>query len=198
MIPSPFNAANGYEVPDVASLILNYRHGRFAVTPSLHYTDGSNYGSPLVWPGYVPQSCSAQPAKTPLTPGASCPGGAIGAIFLPDPYSGKFDNLGAFCSRPQLSLNLQASYDVTPRMTLTVQAVNLYNQCFQRGYAWDNSVTCVYSNLPSNILRRAGNFVKNPPPQLRYPYGTFFNITEVGISSVRQPFGFFADLSIKL
>ena len=51
MIPSPFNAANGYEVPDVASLILNYRHGRFAVTPSLHYVDGSNYGSPLVWPG---------------------------------------------------------------------------------------------------------------------------------------------------
>ncbi len=198
VIPSPFNAANGYEVPDVASLILNYRRGRFAVTPSLHYDDGSNYGSPLVWPGYVPQSCSAQPAKTPLTPGASCPGGAAGAIFLPDPYSGRFDNLGAFVEPAELSANLQASYDVTPRMTLTVQAVNLYNQCFQRGYAWDNSVTCVYSSLPSNILAPSGNFVKNPPPQLRYPYGTFFNVTEVGISAVRQPFGFFADLSIKL
>ncbi len=198
VIPSPFNAANGYEVPDVASLILNYRHGRLAVTPSLHYADGSNYGSPLVWPGYVPQSCSAQPAKTPLTPGVSCPGGAIGAIFLPDPYSGRFDNLGAFVQPAELSANLQASYDLSPRMTLTVQAVNLYNQCFQRGYAWDNSVTCVYSNLPSNILAPSGNFVKNPPPQLRYPYGTFFNVTEVGISSVRQPFGFFADVSIKL
>ncbi len=83
-------------------------------------------------------------------------------------------------------------------MTLTLQAVNLYNQCFQRGYAWDNSVTCVYSSLPSNILAPAGNFRKNPPPQLRYPYGTFFNVTEVGITSVRQPFSFFADLSIKL
>ncbi|MBV8530610.1 MAG: TonB-dependent receptor, partial [Candidatus Eremiobacteraeota bacterium] len=198
VIPSPFNAANGYEVPDVASLILNYRHGRFAVTPSLHYNDGSNYGSPLVWPGYVPQSCSAQPSKTPLTPGVSCPGGAAGAVFLPDPYSGKFDNLGAFVQPAEFSLNLQASYDLTPRMTLTVQAVNLYNQCYQRGYAWDNSVTCVYSNLPSNILAPSGNFVKNPPLQLRYPYGTFFNITEVGISSVSQPFGFFADLSVKL
>ena len=89
VIPSPFNAANGYEVPDVASLILNYRHRKLAVTPSLHYVDGSNYGSPLVWPGYVPQSCSAQPAKTPLTPGVSCPGGSAGAIFLPDPYSGQ-------------------------------------------------------------------------------------------------------------
>ncbi|MFY9719831.1 MAG: TonB-dependent receptor, partial [Candidatus Cybelea sp.] len=198
VIPSPFNAANGYEVPDVASLILNYRHGRFAVTPSLHYADGSNYGSPLVWPGYVPQSCAREPSGTPLTPGRSCAGGSIGAIFLPDPYSGHFDNLGAFIQPAELSLNLQTSYDLSPRATLTVQAVNLYNQCYQRGYAWDNSVTCVYSNLPSNILAPAGNFVKNPPLQLRYPYGTFYNITEVGISSVLQPFGFFADLSLKL
>ncbi len=198
VIPSPFNAANGYEVPDVASLILNYRRGRLDVTPSLHYDDGSNYGSPLVWPGYVPQSCSALPSKTPLTPGASCSGGSIGAVFLPDPYSGHFDNLGAFVQPAELSANLQTSYDITPRMTLTLQAVNLYNRCFQRGYAWDNSATCVYSNLPSNILAPAGNFVKNPPVQLRYPYGTFYNITEVGISSAFQPFGFFADLSIKL
>ncbi len=198
VIPSPFNAANGYEVPDVASVIVNYRHGRFAVTPSVHYVNGSNYGSPLVWPGYVPQSCSKQPAKTPLTPGVSCPGGAIGAIFLPDPYSGRFDNLGAFIQPAQLTLNLQTSYEISPRMTVTFQAVNLYDRCFQRGYAWDNSVTCVYSTLPSNILAPAGNFLKNPPLQLRYPYGTFFNVTEVGISSVSQPFGFFADLSIKL
>ncbi len=198
VIPSPFNASNGYEVPDVASLILNYRHGRFAVTPSLHYIDGSNYGSPLVWPGYVPQSCSKQPAASPNTPGVSCAGGAIGAVFLPDPYSNRFDNLGAFIQPAQLSLNLQTSYDVSPRITVTLQAVNLYDQCFQRGYAWDNSVTCVYSNLPSNILAPAGNFIKKPPVQLRYPYGTFFNITEVGISSVMQPFGFFADVNIKL
>lgn len=198
VIPSPFNAANGYEVPDVASLIVNYRHGRLALTPSLHYDDGSNYGSPLVWPGYVPQSCSKEPSATPLTPGRSCAGGAIGAIFLPDPYSGHFDNLGAFIEPAELSANVQASYDLTPRVSVTLQAVNLVNQCFQRGYAWDNSATCVYSNLPSNILAPSGNFVKNPPLQLRYPYGTFFNVTEVGISSVRQPFGFFADVNFKL
>jgi hypothetical protein len=198
VIPSAFNAANGYEVPDVASLIVNYRHGRYALTPSLHYENGSNYGSPLVWPGYVPQSCSSQPGKTPLTPGVSCPGGTIGAIFLPDPYSGHFDNLGAFMQPSQLSLNLQTSYDLTPNVTLTLQAVNLYNHCFQHGFVWDNSVTCVYSNLPSNILAPSGNFVRNPPVQLRYPYGTFYNITEVGISSVLQPFGFFADLNVKL
>ena len=198
VIPSPFNAANGYTVPDVASLILNYRRNRFAITPSVRYMDGSNYGSPLVWPGYVPQSCRAQPSKTPATPGVSCAGGSIGAVFLPDPYSNHFDNLGAFIQPSQFSLNLQTSYELTPRATLTFQAVNIVNQCYQRGYAWDNSVTCVYSSLPSNILAPAGNFVRNPPQQLRYPYGTFYNITEVGISSVRQPFGFFVDLSLKL
>jgi hypothetical protein len=146
----------------------------------------------------VPQSCAAQPAKTPLTPGISCPGAAIGAIFLPDPYSGKFDNLGAFVDPAQLTFNMQLSYDISPRMTLTVQGVNLYNQCFQRGYVWDNSLTCLYSSLPSQILAPSGNFVKNPPVQLRYPYGTFYDISEVGIDSVLEPFGFFADLSIKL
>ena len=72
-IPTPFNAGNGYEVPNVATLILNYKHDRFAITPTIRWDDGSNYGSPLVWPGYVPQSCTAQPSATPTTPGVSCP-----------------------------------------------------------------------------------------------------------------------------
>ncbi|HTU82692.1 MAG TPA: TonB-dependent receptor [Candidatus Acidoferrales bacterium] len=196
VIPSPFNAANGYEVPNVASLILNYRHGKFSVTPSLHYVDGSYYGSPLVWPGYVPQSCSKMPNAA--TPGEYCPGGNIGAIFLPDPYTGQFDDLGSLRQPSELSLNVQATYDVTPEVSLEFQAVNLYNSCFQRGYAWDNNETCVYSNLPSNILPPAGNFVANPPVQLRYPYGTFFNVTEVGVSSVLQPFNFFASVNVKI
>jgi len=113
-IPTPFNAGNGYEVPNVATLILNYKHDRFAITPTIRWDDGSNYGSPLVWPGYVPQSCAAQPSATPTTPGVSCPGSATqGAIFLPDPYTGRFDSLGSLRDPSELSLNLQASYDVT-------------------------------------------------------------------------------------
>jgi hypothetical protein len=203
VIPSAFNAANGYEVPNVLSLIVNYKHAKFSVTPSLRYVDGSFYGSPLVWPGYVPQSCTKVPSATPLTPGATCPGttvngASIGSIFLPDPYTGTFDNLGSLREPSELSLNMQMSYDVSQNVTLEVQAVNLYNTCFQRGYAWDDSETCVYSNLPSNILPPAGNFVTNPPVQLKYPYGTFFNVTEVGLSSVLQPFNFFASVNVKL
>jgi Carboxypeptidase regulatory-like domain/TonB dependent receptor/TonB-dependent Receptor Plug Domain len=202
LIPSPFSGANGYEVPDVATLVLNYRRSKLAITPSLRFDDGSNYGSPLVWPGYVPQSCTAPPPRTPRTPGATCngrlPNGqSIGAIFLPDPYTGKFDDLGAFVQPSELSVDLQTSYQLSPNVTLTVEAVNLYNRCFQRGYPWDNSLTCEYSDLPSEILAPSGNFIKNPPLQLRYPYGTYFNCSGAGYSAILQPFGFFADVGLR-
>ena len=197
VIPSPFNAANGFDVPDVVALVVNYRHGRYAVTPSVHWSSGSVYGSPLVWPGYVPQGCKRDPASTPQTPGAFC--GSGGALFIPDPYNGNhFDQLGQYSQPSQLTLNLSGSYDVSNRLTIDVSAVNIYNKCFQRGYAWDNPLTCVYSSLPSNILGSAGNFLKTPPVQVRYPYGTFFNITEVGTSSMVQPFNFFVTFNFKM
>ena len=205
VIPSPFTGANGYEIPNVLSFVLNYRHQRLAITPTIRWNDGSTYGSPLVWPGYVPQACAADPASTPITPGVSC--GSGGAIFLPDPYNGnRFDTLGQFREPSQLTLNLQASYDVTNRISITVSAVNLYNHCFQRGYAWDNAQNCIYGTLPSNILPPVGNFLQTNaaglplvgPVQLRYPYGTFFDITEVGASSVIQPFNLFVNVNVKI
>jgi hypothetical protein len=198
VIPTPFNAANGFETPDVASLILNYRKGRFAVTPSFSYNDGSVYGSPLVYPGYVPQSCTADPATTPQDPGVSCSGGAL---MIPDPYTGnKFDAPGSLRQPSQLTMNLQLSYDISPRMSLTIIANNVYNRCFQRGYAWDDRNTCIYSNLPSNILAPSGNFLASPatPIQVKFPYATWFNNTQLGYTSELQPFQITADLNIKL
>ncbi|MBV9271503.1 MAG: TonB-dependent receptor, partial [Candidatus Eremiobacteraeota bacterium] len=195
VIPTPFNAANGYEVPNIYSLIANYRYGKIAVTPAVRFNDGSFYGSPLVWPGYVPDSCASDPALTPDTPGISC--GAGGALFLPNPYTGKFDSFGSLRQPSELTLNLQATYDFSPRVSVQLMADNIIHRCYQRGYAWDNKNTCVYSNLPSNILPPAGNFLTNPPIQLAYPYGTFFNITEVGATSAVEPFNAFVNLTIK-
>jgi hypothetical protein len=207
VIPTAFASANGFAVPDVATLVLNYRHGRFSITPNLTYNSGSSYGSPLVWPGYVPQSCKRNPAQNPTAPGASCNGSyqnadgttlSPGAIFLPDPYTHRFDSLGSLQQPWQLSLNLQASYEVNSHATVTVTASNLYNQCFQRGYAWDDSNICMYSNLPSNILAPAGNFLQTPPVQLKYPYGPWSNQTEVGYTAVKQPFQLTVDLNLRL
>ncbi len=203
-IPGPFSYANSYEVPNVVSLILNYRKGPFAVTPSLRYIDGSYYGSPLTYPGYVPQFCSAQPAKTPATPGVTCanPNNFTApiqsALFIPDPYTGQFDNLGSLREPSQFTLNLQLSYDVNPRIGVTATIDNIVNTCPQRGYAWDNSLTCNYSNLPSNVQPPAGNFLTNAPVQVKYPYGSFFNITEVGATSVLQPLNFFVNVNVKI
>ena len=207
--PAPFTAANGFEVPDVASLILNYKHGRFAVTPSFIYSSGSVYGSPLTYPGYVPQSCSQAPSVTPLSPGVSCTGtyttssGATltpGALFLPDPFTGKFDAPGSLREPSQLTINMQMSYDLSPRLSLTMVANNIFNKCFQRGYAWDDSNTCIYSNLPSNILAPSGNFLapSATPIQVKYPYGTWFNNTQVGYTSEIQPFQITFELNVKL
>ncbi|MBV8490518.1 MAG: TonB-dependent receptor [Candidatus Eremiobacteraeota bacterium] len=204
-IPGPFSYSNGYEVPNVASLILNYKHDRFSITPSFHYVDGSYYGSPLVYPGYVPQYCSALPSKTPTTPGVTCANpqnfsAAIpSAIFIPDPYTGnRFDSLGSLREPWQFTMNLQASYDVSPRVNVTATVNNIVNICGQRGYAWDNSQICTFGNLPSNVLPPAGNFLTTPPSQLKYPYGSFFNITEVGATAVVQPINFFVNLSVKI
>ncbi|MBV8197142.1 MAG: TonB-dependent receptor, partial [Candidatus Eremiobacteraeota bacterium] len=204
-IPGNFSYSNGFEVPNVVSLILNYKHQKFTITPSLHYVDGSFYGSPLTVPGYVPQFCSALPSATPKTPGISCNNNAASgfnypsqAIFIPDPYTGVFDAPGSLREPSQFTMNVQVAYDFTPNVSLTATAVNVVNVCPQRGYAWDNPETCVYGNLPSNVLPPAGNFLTNPPVQVKYPYSTFFNITETGETAPLQPFNLFLNLSIKI
>jgi outer membrane receptor protein involved in Fe transport len=206
-IPTAFNNANGFAVPDVATLVVNYKHHRFSVTPNLTYSSGSSYGSPLSWPGYVPQSCYQSPALTPSTPGASCNGSyatasgstnSPGVIFLPDPYTHQFDGLGSLRQPWQLSLNLAANYEVNSRVSMTMTASNLFNACFQRGYAWDDGNICMYSNLPSNILAPAGNFLTAPPVQLKYPYGPWSNQNEVGYTAVKQPFQLTLDMHIRL
>jgi len=56
----------------------------------------------------------------------------------------------------------------------------------------------MYSNLPSNILAPAGNFLTTPPVQLKYPYGPWSNQNEVGYTAVKQPFQLTFDLHIRL
>ena len=112
--------------------------------------------------------------------------------------------MGALREPSQLVLNLQASYDFSPRVTLTAIANNVFNKCYQRGYAWDTNTACWYSSLPSNALapngpgNQPGAFLTNPPVQLAYPYGIWFNNTQVGITSAIQPFTVTVQLDVKI
>ena len=196
VIPGPAAGSNGYETPNVASLIVNYKHDKFAITPSAIYSSGAFYGSPTQWPGYNPQTCQKPMGGWLVShPGgadpAMCGNGSL-PLFIPDKYTGIYDNLGQFQEPWRMSLNLSMEYDVTPRVTTRIALTNIMDYCGQRGYAWDNPYVCVYGSLPSGILYPAGNFYPNhysntPPPQLQYPYSYTLNNNNTGFVGGRIP-----------
>ncbi|MDQ6781402.1 MAG: TonB-dependent receptor [Candidatus Eremiobacteraeota bacterium] len=185
LVPVPFAAANGYEVPDVASFILNYKHGPLSITPSLTYSSGSVYGSPLSWPG--PQ---------PFTPASASPYGGVASVgygvplMIPDPYTGRFDNFGAFRQPSRLTLNASLGYEMTKRMRAVVTLNNIVDRCNQRGYAWDYSDICSYSSLPSSFLAPTGGTLANAaagPVQQQFPYAMWLNNNNTGFVGVKIP-----------
>jgi hypothetical protein len=145
--------AGGYDsfgAPFVTTLIVQYKHGPLAITPALQFTGGNRYGVPLSTPGIVPDTCgvglSGALAGDPRYP-YGAPGGApfdqtacgatvvrgpqLGAaLAIPNPFTGRFDNVGAFVSPNQLLLHTQVTYDVNKRVTLVGNFANIINHCW--------------------------------------------------------------------
>ena len=65
--PNLNGAVNSYISPWVSSLILNWRHDKLAITPSLNFQTGGFYGSPLDTMGLDPRSCLQNSAATGIT-----------------------------------------------------------------------------------------------------------------------------------
>ncbi|MBV8638490.1 MAG: TonB-dependent receptor [Candidatus Eremiobacteraeota bacterium] len=198
VIPGPFAGLNGYAVPDVVSILLNYKRDRFTATVGMNYSSGASYGAPTTVPGYDPSTCAANLVGAGADP-ASC----TGQIFTPNPYSGSFDNLGQYKQPWTFTLGLNLQYAFTPRITAQLGLVNLVNTCGQRGYPWDNPNICTYGALGTGLMASAGNFYPNsnattPPPQMLYPYGAFVNNTNTGFVGVRQPVQLTGSLQIKI
>ncbi len=192
LIPVPYAAANGYEVPSVASFVLNYKHDKWSITPTLAYSSGAAYGSPLSWPGTVPgvggpgssPNCNT-PGTTPQSTSCNSNG-----FMIPDPYTNKFDGFGDFKEPSRLTLNLSAAYQFTPQLGAKVIVANLIDQCHQRGYAWDAPNVCLYSSLPSSFLQPTGGTLAQAaagPVQLRFPYGMWLNNNNTGFVGVKAP-----------
>jgi len=196
ILPAPFQGANGYETPHVVTAVFNYKHNKLSITPSLTFSSGSFYGSPLVWPGYDPVTCAG--ASTGLQ---ANPQTCSGYLFIPDKFTGKFDTFGAFAEPSRLTANLQFTYTPSKAVTVTLAMTGLTDTCFQRGEPWDNPSTCVYAQLPSNNLAPVGNFVTDPskiPIQLAYPYSSWYNNSQTGFVGQKLPFGAFLDLSVRI
>jgi len=196
LVPVPFAAANGYEVPDVASLIVNYKKGAFNVTPSLTYSSGSVYGSPLSWPGPQPFT----PAS--LSPTAGIAGVGYGVpLMIPDPYTGKFDNFGAFRQPSRLTMNVSLGYQLSKHAKAVLTLTNIYDRCSQRGYVWDYADVCQYSSLPSAFLSPTGGTLANAaagPIQQKFPYAMWLNNNNTGFVGVKIPMQAVFNVQIKI
>lgn len=141
------NDASSYVVPHVASLIFNYKHDRFNITPVVQFEGGGKYGLPTNEIGVDPVNpgCAPLPAGYSVTGDpryAPGPAGWFGAaspydaqtcggfIGTPDPYTGAFDSLGAFTEPSMVLAHLQIGYQASPTVKLNFTVANLWGTCF--------------------------------------------------------------------
>jgi len=186
LVPVPFAGGNGYEVPDVATIIVGYKRGAWNFTPSLTYSAGSVYGSPLSWPGPDP---IANPGQYGVP------------LMIPDPYTGKFDNFGDFKQPSRYTLNMQIGYQMSTQVRTVLTLSNIADSCNQRGYAWDYKDICQYSNLPSSFLSPTGGTLANAAAgaiQLKYPYAMWLNNNNTGFVGTKAPFQAALDVNFKV
>jgi len=206
LIPVPYAAANGYEVPDVATLVLNYKADKWNFTPTFAYSSGATYGSPLAWEGIPVGGAPFAISPNCNAVGTSPQSGSCGVpLMVPDPYTGQFDNFGAFKEPSRLTLNMAIGYQFTSQVSGTVTLSNIVDQCYQRHYPWDATHTCLYSSLPSSFLQPAGSqfpgdlsLANKGAVQLRYPYAMWLNNNNTGFVGVTIPFQASFELNWKM
>ncbi|MGB6984740.1 MAG: hypothetical protein WBD74_02055, partial [Candidatus Aquilonibacter sp.] len=124
-----------YDSPWVGALILNYRHDRWAITPSIQIAEGTSYGSPFTVQGVDPRNCTS---IDPTQAGNQCNyttvngAGAVptGLLYIPNPETGSFDNIGQYRNPFIMVGNIALSYDITPKITMNVTIANLFHTCF--------------------------------------------------------------------
>ncbi len=203
MKPQPLLDRNGwypvgldysYLSPNTATLLLNYKHNRFAITPSLQFNEGQLYGNPADVAGIDPRTCTGNsrfmvnsPISNPKTAQqadyTTCSfsltqtGTSPGTLFIPDPQTGVFDGFGTFRQPNQMNLSLSMSYDVTPRIKATAILTNLLNACFGGSSTpWSrqfppNQYTCGYQDN----LYYVSNFYNGTSPNDRGANGVPLN-----------------------
>ena len=205
--------ASSYVTPHVATLIVNYKHDRWNVTPTAQLTAGGRYGSPTqgigIDPGAGCTTLAGSTANDPRYPygaagGApydaqSCPG----FLTAPDPFTQQFDKPGAFREPAQLLVNVGVGYEASKRVKLSLLAVNAFGACFGGTKApWTNAgpkIGCFYG---AGSGFQAGNFY-NPGNPFQVQANPYQPVTG-GISAQTvygtnvQPLQLFVSAQIKL
>jgi hypothetical protein len=207
------SVSSSYIIPHVVTLILNYKHNRFAITPSLQFEGGGKYGSPVQGIGMDPMAGCAPLAGATTTNdpryqhGAA--GGApydaqtcLGEIVTPNFQTGKFDNFGAFTEPSEIVGNLQIRYDVSPKISITLLGSNLFTSCFGgSNVPWKvggKSIGCWYTGAAGYD----GNFF-NPGVYQEPAFGnsyipTFGNVFQQAYGSQANPANVYLTVNIKV
>ena len=205
-IPGAVEAAvSSYETPFAATFVLNFKHDKFAISPQFQFFEGGYYGDPLTGYGVNPATCGALAGSISGDPrykfgGTGNPFDALtctGRIPTPDPFTGQFDNLGAFRAPNQLLMHMQLSYDVSPRVALTLNLANIVNQCSGgTSMPWTHLASnkvCGYTLPGYGAPLTFGSNFFNPTssfqPMVQYPYQENPTI---------QPFNAFLGVKVKL
>jgi len=208
-IPGVVEAAStSYETPLAATFVLNFKVNKLAISPQFQYFEGTYYGDPLTGNGVDPSTCAqALPGGATIAGdprykfgGTGTPYDALtcsGEVPTPDPFTGKFDSLGAFRAPNQLLMHMQLSYDVSPRVALTLNLANIVNTCTGgSSEPWTrlaNHNVCGYLLPGYGAPLPYGSNVYNPgaafQPMVQYPYQENPTI---------QPFNAFLGVKIKL
>jgi hypothetical protein len=144
--PSNNPTTTYFDTPWIGNLILNYRHNRLAITPSIQIVEGSTYGGPMDINGVDPRTClSNQFSDGVVAAGSPAAGNCdymsvqslIGAaspassqLFIPNPQTGTFAYPGQYRDPWLLVANLAVTYDISPKLSLNVTAANLFHTCF--------------------------------------------------------------------
>jgi hypothetical protein len=200
--------------------VLNYKHDRFSITPSLQLQAGARYGSPEANMGVDPSTCDILAgSNSGNDPRYNVSGSGWGGVngvagynaltcgnqlAIPNVMSKSFDGMGAFVQPTQLVGNLQISYDVSPKITLVGTFANVFNTCFggsKEAWTMKNGNICSYGLVYGGLVNPVGN-VFNPgdsiPGGIAYPYQAALGAVNVDGNSTKTPFNFYLDARIKL
>jgi hypothetical protein len=215
----PLSGSSGsYLVPHVVTLVLNYKHDRWNFTPTVQLQAGSTYGRPLELPGINPAAGCGTPLVGSTTgdprypfggPAVGTGGGPYDArnclgsgIAIPDPYTGKFDNFGAFKQPTKVGANFQVTYQWSPRIKLSALAANVFTGCYGgSNVPWKvtgySKAGCVYGgNTSTSNYYNPGDVID---PQILYPYGPVFGSVFQSVTGAQNnPFQAYFTMEVKI
>lgn len=218
LFPAAAPGAGGYGsfvAPHVLTLVLNYKHDKFAIAPALQFSGGNRYGYPIAQTGIDPSTCSGFLAGAtsgdPRYPygGAGSPFDATtcgGGPAIPNAGSKMFDGVGAYTQPNRFTVSTQMSYDLNPRLSAVLTLANLVDSCSGgTKAAWTNPI-----GIPQNkICSYGGGYAGVGLPPVGNAYNPAAGVNPMlnvqpfarnsytpGIGSL--PFNAYFDLKIKL